>query len=87
MVKSAAKRTFDGQLELGRQLAEAEFMRQVAEQKVRGERMFQEEVEKGRKEADMELRRRVRSVQNSKLFKYLSASQSQPSRSESTIDN
>ena len=66
MVKSAAKRTFDGQLELGRQLAEAEFMRQVAEQKVRGERMFQEEVEKGRKEADMELRRRVRSVQNSK---------------------
>ena len=29
MVKSAAKRTFDGQLELGRQLAEAEFMRQV----------------------------------------------------------
>ena len=35
---------------------------QVAEQKVRGERMFQEEVEKGRKEADMELRRRVRSV-------------------------
>lgn len=64
MVKSAAKRTFDGQLELGRQLAEAEFMRQVAEQKVRGERMFQEEVEKGRKEADMELRRRVRSVQN-----------------------
>lgn len=60
MVKSAAKRTFDGQLELGRQLAEAEFMRQVAEQKVRGERMFQEEVEKGRQEADQELRRRVR---------------------------
>ena len=29
MVKLAAKRTFDGQLELGRQLAEAEFMRQV----------------------------------------------------------
>ena len=41
MVKTAAKRTFDGQLELGRQLAEAEFMRQVAEQKIRGERMFQ----------------------------------------------
>ena len=29
MVKQAAKRTFDGQLDLGRQLAEAEFMRQV----------------------------------------------------------
>ena len=41
MVKTAAKRTFDGQLELGRQLAEAEFMRQVAEQKIRGERMVQ----------------------------------------------
>ena len=52
MVKEAAKRTFDGQLELGRQLAEAEFMRQVAEQKIRGERMFQEEVEKGRQEAE-----------------------------------
>ena len=76
MVKTAAKRTFDGQLELGRQLAEAEFMRQVAEQKIRGERMFQvsvltlvmvvtmvvlqEEVEKGRAEAEQELRRRVR---------------------------
>ena len=60
MVKDAAKRTFDGQLDLGRQLAEAEFMRQVAEQKIRGERMFQEEVEKGRQEAEKELRRRVR---------------------------
>ena len=32
----------------------------VAEQKIRGERMFQEEVEKGRQEAEKELRRRVR---------------------------
>ena len=44
---------------------------QVAEQKVRGERMFQEEVEKGRKEADMELRRRVRSVHLDELSRSL----------------
>ena len=60
MVKDAAKRTFDGQLELGRQLAEAEFNRQVAEQKVMGERMFQDQVEAGRQEAEKELRRRIR---------------------------
>ena len=69
MVKQAAKRTFEGQLELGRQLGEAEFQRQVAEQKVRGERMFQQEIDKGRKEAEAELERRVREGRESKQRK------------------
>ena len=59
MVKKGAQSAYDMQLDLGRQVAENEFLKQVEQQKNRGERMFQEEVEKNRGIAEEELRRRV----------------------------
>ena len=59
MVKVAAEQTYQGQADLGRQLAEAEFRRQVEEEKNGGEGIFQEEVEKGRAEAEKAFRRQV----------------------------
>ena len=42
MVMAAAEQAFIGQRDLGGQLARAEFLRQVEQGKVMGERMFQE---------------------------------------------
>ena len=55
MVKKGAQSAYDMQLDLGRQVAENEFLKQVEQQKNRGERMFQEEVEKNRGIAEDEL--------------------------------
>jgi hypothetical protein len=59
MVVAGAAEAYRGQRDLGLQLAEAEFLRQVGEESARGERMFQEEVERQREEGEVEFRRRL----------------------------
>ena len=42
MVKKGAQRSYNMRLQLGRQVAESEFKKQVAQKKSKGERIFQE---------------------------------------------